>query len=76
MNAPFVAAAGASVGRVAVGCKITRDKIGLATVLVSKGDIETIVQKRIGFGRFTRFRSIECQRDLVPFLELSTDLPG
>ncbi len=60
MDAPFVAAVGTCVGRIAVGGKITRDKIGFAAVFMCEVDIETIVQKRIGLGRFAGLGAIEC----------------
>ena len=74
MDAPFIAAIGACVRRIAVRGIITRHKIGLAALLVFEGNIQAVVQKWIGISRFTRLWSVECQRNFVPFPEFSADL--
>ena len=50
--------------------------MGLAARLVCKGDIEAIVQKRIGIGLFARLGAIERQCDFVPLFEFAADFFG
>jgi len=60
MDPPFVAAVCAGVGCVAVGGKIAGNQIRLAALSVCKGDVETIVQERVGLGCFAGPGTIEC----------------
>ena len=69
---PLVAAGGAGLGRVAVGCVVAGHVVGLCAG-PGEGDDHSIIREGVGGGRFVGGRPVEGDRHVVPGLQLAGD---